>query len=196
MNAKAVKASAKLNFTDPTVLPALFVSMAEIDSVAEQMIGMVTDLVETDMPLESKQNVLTEAQQVLSKTRKDSPAMQTAYQYSSRAKTIFGAVEQGFVPAFGRNCAGIYADAQKFLKDASVNWKGEPVTPKAEKSPDGSVTSAAMAAPIGDVTAALETVENHAAHLLATKGPEYAIELIAVLTGMIDAQTEQQKLAA
>lgn len=178
-----------LNFNDPQALPSFFISMADVDSIAEQMIGLVNDLVSQDLPLESKQNILSEAQAVLSKIRKDSARNQTAYQYSSRAKTIFGATVQGFSPTAGRNCAGIYADAQKFLKGLAVNWKGEPVEPKAEKSAEDSVASAAMSADLGDVEQTLETVEKHAAHLLATRGVEYAIELAAALAALADKAT-------
>lgn len=175
-----------MNFNDSTALVALYKSMAEQDSVAEQMVGMVSELIAADLPVESKQAILGEAQATLSKVRKDSPALGTAYNYSSRAKAIFGAMVQGFVPVEGRNCAGIYSDAAKYLKSLSVNWKGEAVEPKAQKSAEDEVTAAAVAVDLTDVTAALETVEKHAAHLLATKGPDYVIELIAALTAQID----------
>ena len=181
-----------VNFNDKQSLVALYVGMAEYDSVAEQMVGMISALIETDLPLESKQNILTEAQAEVSKVRKDSPKMATAYQYASRAKTIFGAVVQGFVIPDNCNCARIYSDAQKFLKGLSKNWKGEHVDPKTKEStPEAEVTSAAMASPIGDVEQVLETVEKHAAYLLETKGEQYAIDLIAVLTGLIDNPVKQ-----
>lgn len=183
--------ASKLNFNDPQALPDLFVSWAMTDSVAEGMVSMVKDLQAEDIPLISKQEILEAAQANLSKVRKESAAFQTAYQYSSRAKTIFGAYVQGFTATEGRSCAGIYADAQKFLKSLAVNWKGEPVVVKAEPTPEEEVATVAMSAPLGDVEKTLETVEKHAAYLLETKGEQYALDLIAVLTGLIDNPVKQ-----
>lgn len=183
----------KLNFNDPQALPDLYLSMAMFDSVAEQMIGMVKDLIAEDIPLVSKQTILEAAQAVLSKGRKESAAQQTAYQYSSRAKAIFGAMNSGFTPTEGRSCAGIYTDAQKYLKGLAQNWKGEAivVATAPEGSAEDEVASAAMTAPIGDVEGALETVEKHAAYLLETKGEAYVLDLIAVLTGLMDNPAKQ-----